>query len=274
MAQGDTYVLNSNTLAPEPVVPDDTSAAPAPDASDPAASAPVETVPEIPVEPPAPAETTEQLQRKSDRAFAALRRRVEASEAELVALRAQQPPPPLAMPIPDPTAPQPEMYATTALYVQAVAAHEAGKAVQAYIAQQAAQTATTAWDTQTAALRTQHPDYDAVIDASEIPLQEIVLSAIHTSPQGAMVAYHLATHPEEAAALGALPPREALRALGKLEGRLEAASAPSSSFTPIVPKSRPMAPVAPGGQGADTRPLDTLPYQEFASRWQKEHGSR
>jgi hypothetical protein len=147
--------------------------------------------------------------------------------------------------------------------VQAVAQwtvqqHEQTKAAQAE------QTAiTTAWDTQEAQAKTKFADYDEALAADTTRYHPAVLQAIQTSEQGAEVAYHLATHPEEAARISALAPVAALRALGKLEARLEAAAtpptAPSPDPTPTpTPKPRPLTPVGGAGTGGSTVSPDAM----------------
>jgi len=218
-------------------------------------------------------------QRRQDHAFAVQRRENQALAAELARLKAQQPPPAPPVPVVDPTAPQADAYATNEAFVQATAAHAARTAVQADKDATAAELAQATWDERQAVARTRYDDYDEAIDALDTPLHPLFLQVMTQSPLGAEVAYHLATHPEDAARvdLRTVAPATALRELGKLEARLEAAAAdpsPSPNPPPVVPKPRPLTPVGPGGQGVDTRSPDTLPYDEYTAWYKRVHGTR
>jgi len=251
---------------------------------DDAASAPADDV--TPATPTPPDETPEQLQRKSDRAFAAMRRANETQAARIAALEARLTPAPTPAPTPPPAtpaasdqAPQPEAFATHAEYVQAVATwavqqHEAVKAQAA-----TATSIQTAWESQEAQAKTKFADYDEALAADTTRYHPAVLQAIQTSEQGAEVAYHLATHPEEATRIAALAPVAALRALGKLEARLEAAATPPAVPAPTptptpTPKPRPLTPVGGAGIGGSTVSPDAMDYEEYSAWYKRTYGSR
>ena len=280
MPQGDDFVT---TPAPAPV--DDTPpAAAAPVGADPAASAPADPTPA----PPAPPdETPEQRQAKSDRAFAALRRandakdaKLAAQEARLAALEARVSPAPGPPPAPaaSDAAPTPEAFPDHASYVQAVAvwAVEQGERSRAARAEQTA--LTTAWETQEATAKAQHPDYDEVLAADTTRYHPAVLQALQTSELGSEVAYHLATHPEDATRIAALAPSAAVRALGRLEARLESAAAPAEPAPdptpPPTPKPRPLAPVGGAGTGGSTVSPDQMTHEQYCAWYSKTFGSR
>jgi len=278
MPQGDDFLMDIPlTPAPAPVDPE--PAAPAPVASDPAAPAPVDPAPA----PATPDETPDAVaQRRRDAAFAAQRRENQALKARLDALEARTAPaptptPPPAAPVTGATPPSPEAFATHAQYVQAVAQwtveqHEAVK--------EATTTATqisTAWEQQEQQAKAKFTDYDEALDADTTRYHPAVLQAIQTSDQGAEVAYHLATHPEEAQRLAALAPVAALRALGRLEAQLSApvAADPSPAPTPPpAPLPPPLTPVGGAGPGGSTVSPDQLPYEEYVAWYKKTFGTR
>lgn len=280
MPQGDDFIMDV-PLTPAPAPVDETPpAAPAPVASDPAAPAPVDPPPA----PSIPDETPDAVaQRRRDAAFAAQRRENQALKARLDALEARTSPAPTsppspAAPVSGATPPSPEAFATHAQYVQAVAQwtveqHEAVK--------EATTTAThiqTAWDQQEAQAKTKFADYDEAIAADTTRYHPAVLHALQTSEQGAEVAYHLATHPEEAQRIAALAPGAALRALGRLEAQLQAApvaAAATSTPTPTpTPLPTPLAPVGGAGPGGSTVSPDQLPYDEYVAWYKKTFGTR
>ena len=313
MPQGDDFIMDIPvTPAPAPV--DDTPAAPAPVVSDDAASAPADSSTRRPrdarelVDPAdlsptgeLPAKTPDETpdavaQRRRDAAFAAQRRENQALKARLDALEArtvlrtaidpatgqvvsrpQDPPPSPAAPVTGATPPSPEAFATHAQYVQAVAQwtveqHEAVK--------EATTTATqiqTAWAQQEAQAHTKFPDYDEAIAADTTRYHPAVLNALQTSEQGAEVAYHLATHPEDAQRIAALAPVAALRALGRLEAQLSAPVAAAASSTPTPPPTplpTPLTPVGGAGPGGSTVSPDQMPYDEYVSWYKKTFGTR
>jgi len=292
MPQGDDYLSSSpNAPAPEPVV--EPTAAPAPDAggTPPAAAPGVD-------ETPASADTPAEAQRKQDRAFAAQRRRIEAQAVEIAALKARVDAaahPPAAqttLPAPDaPSArPDPNAYASHEEWVEAVADWKADQKIlareqanEARARQTAAQTeqetVQTAWQKQETAARASYADYDEALDADATRYHPAILANIQASEVGAQLAYHLATHPEEAQRLAALPPGAGLRALGKLEARFEASPAPEASPPPHPtpaphPRPRPLTPVGGAGGASSTRPPEEMDYEEYSAWYKKTYDSR
>lgn len=297
MPQGDDFITDPTPAPPvDPETPPAATAgtaAPAsvPEVDDLAAPAPADDSPA----PSPPDETPEQLQRKSDRAFAAMRRANDAQAARIAALEAR------LTPTPDPTldrrpgqapapaapaasqAPQPENYPTHAAYVQDVAKWAVEQHEQVKAATATATSIQTAWESQETQAKTKFADYDEALAADTTRYHPAVLEAIQTSDQGAEVAYHLATHPEDATRIAALAPGAALRALGRLEAQLaprsEGTSAPAAAASPDptptpTPKPRPLAPVGGAGTGGSTVAPDQLPYDEYVGWYKKTFGSR
>jgi hypothetical protein len=284
MPQGDDFITRDPTPAAVPVDPTPTTpAAPpsAPEVDDPAAPAPADPQPE----PQTPDEPPDKARRRADAAFAAMRRENQALAARLAALEARQgQTDPTPTPAPAPTAagdqpPQPEAFATHAAYVQAVAQWTVEQH-QRTQAQQAEQTAlTTAWDKQEAEAKSKHDDYDEALAADTTRYHPAVLSAIQTSELGAEVAYHLATHPEDAARISALAPAAAVRALGKLEARLEAAATPPAAPVPAptptpTPKPRPLTPVGGASSGGASVAPEAMDYDAYTAWYTRTFGSR
>lgn len=65
------------------------------------------------------------------------------------------------------------------------------------------------------------PDYDEVLQASEVPMSANTIDFIKTSPKGAEIAYHLAKNPNEAVQLEYMDQRQKDFALIRLETSLE-----------------------------------------------------
>jgi hypothetical protein len=218
-----------------------------------------------------------------------MRRANETQAARIAALEARLTPAPPPPPPPagaSDTAPQPETFATHADYVQAVATwavqqHERTKAATA-----TATSLQTAWEAQEAQAKAKYTDYDEALAADTVRYHPAVLQALQTSAQGAEVAYHLATHPEDAARLSALAPVPALRALGRLEAQLEAQTATSGSAPsavrstspdptpPPTPTPRPLAPGGGAGSGGSTVSPDQMSYEDYTAWYVRTYGSR
>lgn len=109
-------------------------------------------------------------------------------------------------------------------HVRALAAEEARAAFAeiAYQAQaeQAEAQAIQAWDARQQAFAREAPDYFDVLHATEWPCSEVMAEAIRTSDEGAAVAYHLASNPDEARRIARLPQLAQIREIGRLESHL------------------------------------------------------
>ena len=112
--------------------------------------------------------------------------------------------------------------------------------------------------------RSGHADFDAVIaQGKDLPMTQPMQDSVLNSDMGPEVMYHLCRFPEECDRIAALSPMVAIREMGKLEARIEAAgTGPASSSTPLTNAPRPIKPVG-GGATASTVPLDQMDYQSF-----------
>jgi len=119
-----------------------------------------------------------------------------------------------------------------------------------------------AHDARVAAFKAITPDYDDVIASQTAVYPTPVLAeAVLHSDLAPQIAYHLNSHVDEYRALNALPPGLLLKALGRLEARLEAAhpSASAPNPKPVPPPPAPLTPIATGGSAAPASP-DDLPF--------------
>lgn len=106
----------------------------------------------------------------------------------------------------------------------------------------------------------QIPDYaERMEEASDMMLNEATVEAIKESDVGPKIAYHLATHPEEAAKLFNLSPSATLRAIGRIEAKIEA----EGSKKQISSAPKPIKPVTGSGSGANNGPADTQSTEEW-----------
>lgn len=90
------------------------------------------------------------------------------------------------------------------------------------------------------AFAAQHEDFaDVVYGNTALPINDVMAEYIQQSDAGPQVAYHLGTHPDEAAKIASLPAFAAGAALARLEDRL---AAPPANETPAQPAQITRAP--------------------------------
>ena len=120
------------------------------------------------------------------------------------------------------------------------------------------------------AFRQEHDDFDAVVEQGKnLPMTAPMQDSVMNSNMGPAVMYHLCRFPEECDRIAALPPMVAIREMGKLEARIEAAqTGPVSSAASVTQAPRPIKPVG-GGATASTVPLDQMDYQSYRRARQK-----
>lgn len=79
----------------------------------------------------------------------------------------------------------------------------------------------TTWQERVKAAKAELPDYQEKIEAAKVMVSDQVRDAIFESDIGPQILYHFAEHPEEAERIGKLTVGGALKAIGKLEAKLE-----------------------------------------------------
>ena len=104
------------------------------------------------------------------------------------------------------------------------------------------------WETAQAAARSKYADYDEVVTEGaangEWPCSPAMAHAIKTSETGPDVAYHLATHPDEARRIAGMSEFSQIREMGRLEARL------STPPTKEPPKGKTATDAPPPPEGA------------------------
>ena len=259
-------------------LPESPPAEPVAPQSDPTPAAPVDE-PSAP-EPQPEADARSAEQRRQDAAFAAQRRRIDALEGELARLReTQAAPAPQQGPTIDPNAPRREWFqGNDEAYMQALSAYHTSRLLGQQQQQQAWTEQRKDWESQERQMRSAHPDYDDVVDRLDVPFHSGLLHAIHRSPQGPQLAYHLATHPEEAQQIAALPPAQGLWEIARIAGTLSppngTAAAPRAT-PPLTPKPAPPTTVGPavGSVPTSVEP-DQMDYDQYVQWYQRTFGTR
>lgn len=104
------------------------------------------------------------------------------------------------------------------------------------------------WADRVNAARSELPDFDEMIQSSEVAVSDPVRDAIMDSDVGPQILYHLAENPEFAQELGKKSVISALREIGKLEARFEKATTSVASEPEVktaTVKSKAPAPITP-----------------------------
>ena len=115
------------------------------------------------------------------------------------------------------------------------------------------------WNKKLADIRKEVPDYDDLIEAADIPVSQAMAQAITESDIGPRVALYLANHPEEAESMLNLSPSATLRAIGRIEAKIEA----EGSKKQISGAPKPIKPVSGSGSGANSGPADNQSMDEW-----------
>ena len=91
------------------------------------------------------------------------------------------------------------------------------------------------------------PDFKEVIESSDVPMSDFMRDAIIDSDLGPKVAYWLANNPDEAKKIASMSPLATVKAIGRIEERLE-----SQAKAPKKPTAAP-APLKPVGGKASVQ---------------------
>lgn len=101
------------------------------------------------------------------------------------------------------------------------------------------------------------PDFEEVVDGAEVVIPHAVGVAIMESDIGPSIAYYLAKNQDEAERISRLSPTAAIRAIGKIEAKLESAEQkPAASSAP-----KPVDPVS--GKGRAVQDPDKMSADEW-----------
>jgi hypothetical protein len=111
------------------------------------------------------------------------------------------------------------------------------------------------WAERVAAAKAEMPDFDDMVNSSDVKVSDPVRDAIMESDVGPKILYHLAENPDLGKKLGEMSVIAALRHIGKLEVQFEK----TETRKPVVAKSKAPAPISPikvGAAAADV-PVDS-----------------
>ena len=164
--------------------------------------------------------------------------------------------------------PQPHQFSDAFEYAKALAEFTAEKALKERDRQEVERKAAEerqkvmdAWAQKVEAAKAELPDFDDMIQSSDVVVTDPVRDAILESDIGPQILYHLAENPEIAEKLAKASVSSALRQLGKLEAKLEKAveEQPEKPSKPVVKKSNAPEPIKPlrAASAATDIPVDS-----------------
>ena len=158
--------------------------------------------------------------------------------------------------------PQPSQFADAFEYAKALAEFSTEKAlaerdrqVAQAREQEAQQKIIQSWAQKVQDAKAELPDFDDLVAASDVVVNNAVRDAILESDVGPRILYHLAENNDLAKKIASLNPNAALREIGKLEAKFEVK--PETKQTAPVVRSKAPAPIQPirGGQGQPDVPM-------------------
>jgi len=198
---------------------------------------------------------------KLTRALSDKDRAIAQMQADIAALRAQQPP---ASPAPAPSGePQVDDFPDYDAYTRAVSRWEARQVWAEEQRAQEQQRRFSTWEDRVRAAQIKYDDWDEALQGADVPVSEALREALLTSETGADVLYYLATHPEEGRQLANLGPVQTARAIGRIEAKLETAAPPLSPPAAAPPSTpTPVRPVGTSRSGGNRDP-GTMSPQEY-----------
>lgn len=123
--------------------------------------------------------------------------------------------------------------------------------------QEAQEAATRSWVERVEKAKAEIPDFQEMVESSEVAVSDQVRDAIMDSDVGPQILYYLADNPEKAKSLGEMTVAKALRELGKIEASIEAKAKPVDK-TPVPAKvaskaPEPITPIRGGTASPDAK---------------------
>lgn len=192
------------------------------------------------------------------------------------------------------TKPTPDKFDDYNAYVEALADWKADEKVSAKLserdnateAKQREESRTTNWQKGVEEAKKHHPDYEAVLSVSDVPIASHVQELLLDAESGPRLAYYLDRHPDVADKLNGLTPTQAARELGRIEATFSAAPAPNESTeespAPVKETAPPVKarttaappPVKPAASGSsNVRPLEKMSMDEYVETRRKQGAS-
>lgn len=262
------FVAQRLGLSDKPVETRDAAPQPTPEATpvEQADPAPPETPADDPASKPHKNEKIERrfselTQKRREAEAAAAAAAEEARQLREKLAQYEKPPQPAQ---PEDAAPDPAKYQDPFEYAKDLAEYSARKALEnrekqeiQRRQQEAQEAATRSWEERVERAKAEIPDFQEMVESSEVAVSDQVRDAIMDSDVGPQILYYLADNPEKAKSIGEMTVAKALRELGKIEASIEAKAKPVDK-TPVPAKvaskaPEPITPIRGGTASPDAK---------------------
>lgn len=128
-----------------------------------------------------------------------------------------------------------------------------------------------AWGQRVKAAKAEMPDFDDMVNSTDVTVSNEVRDAIFESDVGPRILYHLAENPDFAVKLQGMTVTAALRAIGRLEAQYDKAE---NQTKPVVGKSKAPAPINPIRSAANGRDVNLTSDGQFHGSYQAWRAAR
>ena len=128
-----------------------------------------------------------------------------------------------------------------------------------------------AWGQRVKAAKAEMPDFDDMVNSTDVTVSNEVRDAIFESEVGPRILYHLAENPDFAEKLQGMTLTAALRAIGRLEAQYEKTEPQTKT---VVGKSKAPAPINPIRSAANGRDVNLTSDGQFHGSYQAWRAAR
>ena len=157
-------------------------------------------------------------------------------EAENEALRRQLGIKPEPKPVTTDGEPNVDDFESPAAYYKALARWEVKQELTAQTSKQQQTQKNEVWEQRKDAARAKYDDFDEALDSAvDTPMSPVMAEAMLGSEVGGDLAYHFATHPEEAKKIASMSAYEAGKAISRLESAYSVTNKPKPTSAPKPP---------------------------------------
>lgn len=211
--------------------------------------------------------TEEQKENHEVRRMKKYMREAAEARAELAAYRAALERQNAEQPAPSEGEPTREQFQSDQEYIKAQVDYQVRQVEQKFARQKQRET----FEQTLNQARSELPDFEEVVEYNNAPINKAIQDAIESSPVGGYLLYEIAKNEELANRLAKLPPVIAVREIGKIEAKIEAArNKPKPA--PVVPSKAP-APIKPVSTKGSAGPVDENTLSD-AEWWKLEQRRR
>ena len=173
--------------------------------------------------------------------------------------------------------PRPDQFSDAFVYAEKLAEWSVDNALKNSKAADERQKVLTTWQQKLESTKAELPDYDELVNSSDVIVGDHIRDAIIESDVGARILYHLAENPEIAAKLSGMSMSSSLRELGRLEAKFEKASpaqAKTSRIDSVIGRDKAPEPISVLKSTSSNIGANISPNGEFNGTYQEWKAAR